>query len=102
MSPQVFGIGASELEFQGPLALKGLLPEEFDSTDGLGGSLPGDLLFDLEVDAILPDLLGSDLIGGFFVMLAQLPQAIPVGLFSAMADGEQFEIIREGFKDGVR
>ena len=79
-----------------------LLPGEFDGTDGFGGSLPGDLLFDLEVDAILPDLLGSDLIGGFFVMLAQLPQAIPVGLFSAMADGEQFEIIGEGFKDGVR
>lgn len=80
-----------------PLAFKGFFPENFDGANGLGGSLAGDSFGGLEVNAILADFLRGDLVGGFAVMLAELAEAGEVGLFGAGADGEQFEIIGEGF-----
>jgi hypothetical protein len=91
------GIGPDQFQFVRPLAFEGFFPEYFDGANGLGGSLAGNLLGDLEVNAILADFLGPDQLRGFAVMLAELAEAGEVSLFGAGADGEQFEIIGEGF-----
>jgi hypothetical protein len=72
-------------------------PEEFKGTDGLRGSLTGDLLDGLEMDAVLADLLGGKQIGGLGVELAELAKTSVVGLFGARADGQKLEIIGERF-----
>ena len=82
--------------------LEGFLPEQFDRADGLGGSLAGDLLVDLEMDAILADLFGRDQVGRAGVELAELAHTGVVSLFGAGADRQELEIIGEGIKDGVR
>jgi hypothetical protein len=50
-----------------------------------------------EVDAILADVLGAEQIGGFAVELAQLADTSVIGLFGAGADGQELEVIGEGF-----
>jgi hypothetical protein len=72
-----------------PGALEGFLPEKLDGADGLGGGGTGELLFVLEVDAILADLLRIKQVGGFTEVFAQLAQATPVGLFGAGLDGQE-------------
>jgi hypothetical protein len=83
-------VGAGQLDFMRPGAFEGFLPEDFDGADGLGGSLAGDFLFALEVDAILADVLRGDEVGRFAAELAQLADAGEVGLFGARADGQEF------------
>lgn len=56
-------IGADQFDFVGPDAFESFLPEDFEGADGLGGSLAGNLLNRLEMDAILADLLGGDQLG---------------------------------------
>jgi hypothetical protein len=72
-------------------------PEEFNGADGLGAGLAGDLLVGFEVDAILADVLGAEQIGGFAVELVQLADTSVIGLFGAGADGQELEVIGEGF-----
>ena len=84
------------MEFVGPDAFEGLLPEELEGADDLGGSLAGDFLCGLEMDAVLAELLGRNQIGRFGVELTELAQAGEVGLFGAGADGEELEVIGEG------
>lgn len=59
----VFEIGSDQHKFRGPASAQGLFPENLDGTNGLGGALPGNLLIDLEMDAILPNLFGGDQFG---------------------------------------
>jgi len=91
------GIGADQFQFGRPDAVERFFPEEFKGTDGLRGSLTGDLLVRLEMDAVLADLLGGEQIGGLGVELAELANTSVVSLFGARADGQQFEIIGERF-----
>jgi hypothetical protein len=91
------GIGADQLEFVGPDAFEGLFPEELEGADDLGGSLAGDFLLGLEMDAVLAELLGANQIGRFGVELTELTKAGKVGLFGAGADGEELEVVGEGF-----
>jgi hypothetical protein len=49
------------------------------------------------MDAILANVLGAELVGGFAVKLTELTDAGVVGLFGARADGQKFEVIGEGF-----
>ena len=51
----------------------------------------------LEMDAVLAELLGGDQVGGFAVELAELAEAGVVGLFGAGADGQELQVIGEGF-----
>jgi hypothetical protein len=51
------GIGADQFKFVRPLALEGFFPEELECADELGGSLAGDFLDRLEMDAVLADRL---------------------------------------------
>lgn len=90
-------IGANQLQFVRPNALEGFFPEEFDGADGLGTGLAGDLFVGLEVNAVLADLLGGNQLRGFTVELAELTEAGVVGRFGARTDGQEFEIIGEGF-----
>jgi hypothetical protein len=91
------GIGAGQLEFGGPDSLEGFFPEELEGADDLGAGLAGDLLFQFEMDAVLAELLGRDQLGGFGVELAELAQAGVIGLLGARADGQELEVIGEGF-----
>ncbi len=89
------GIGAHQFQFGRPGTFKGFFPEEFEGANDLGGSLTGDFLVGLEMDAILAELFGGDQLGGFVAELAQLANTGVIGLLGARADGQQFEVIGE-------
>ncbi len=56
------------------------------------------LLDRLKVDAVLADLLEGDQVGRApLVVFAELADTGEVGLFGAWADGQEFQIISEGF-----
>ena len=85
------------MQFVRPDAIEGFFPEESDRADGLRARLAGDLLVGLEMDAILADVLGREPIGGLAVKLAELPDAGVIGLLGAWADGQELQVIGEGF-----
>jgi len=89
------GVGADQIEFGGPDAFEGFLPEEFEGADDLGGGLAGDLLDGFEMDAVLAELLGGDELGGFGIKLGELAQAGEIGLLRARGDGEEGQIVGE-------
>ena len=91
------GIGADQVEFEWPEAFEGFFPEELEGANDLGGSLAGELLLGLEMNAILAELLGRDEVGGFAIELAQLADAGEVGPLGAGADGQEGEVIGERF-----
>lgn len=91
------GIGADQFQFVRPLPFESFLPEEFDGADGLGAGLAGGLLDGFEMNAVLADLFWGEQVGGAIVKLADLAQAGVIGLFGAWADGQELEIIGEGF-----
>lgn len=95
-------IGADQLNFSGPGATEGFLPEQLDGAQGLGGGLTGDFFVALEVNEVLAEFFGGDQVGGFAVELRELADAGEVGLFGARTDGQELEIVGEGIKDGVR
>ena len=95
-------VGAGQLDFGGPGPPEGFLPEELDGTEGLGGGLAGDLLDGLEMEEVLAELPGADLIGRSVEVFAQLTNAGEVSLFGAGADGQELQVLGEGIKDGVR
>ena len=81
----------------GPEPLECFFPEELESADGLGAGLAGDLFVGLEMNAILTNLLGADQFGRFAIELAELADAGVIGFFGAEADGQERQIIGEGF-----
>lgn len=91
------GIGPDHLHFRGPRALQSFFPEEFDGAQSLRGSLPCDFLFGFEVDEVLSEFLRIDQFGGFVVELAELAQATPVRFGRACTEGQESQIIGEGF-----
>jgi hypothetical protein len=76
--------------------VEGFLPKQFDGADGLGAGLAGDLLVDLEMDAILADLFGGKQLGGLGVKLTELADARVISLFGPWADGQELEVVSEG------
>jgi hypothetical protein len=90
-------VGPDQFDLGGPKTAQGFFPEELDGADGLGGGLAGDLLLALEEDEVLAQFFGGDLLGGFAVVVGQLPDAVPVGLLGALADGQELEVIGVGF-----
>jgi hypothetical protein len=90
-------IGANQFQFVGPDSFERLFPEEFDGADGLGAGLAGDFLVALEMDAILADVFGREPVGGFVIELTELADAGVVSLFGARADGQELQVIGEGF-----
>ena len=86
----------NQFQFVRPGTVEGFLPKQFDGADGLGAGLAGDLLVDLEMDAILADLFGGQQLGGFAVKLTELADARVVSLFGAWADGQELEVVGEG------
>ena len=80
-----------------PLPFKSFLPEEFDGAEGLGAGLAGGLLDGFEMNEVLADLFWAGQVGGTVVKLAELADTGVVGLFGAQADGQECEIIGEGF-----
>ena len=77
--------------------MEGLFPEDLDGANGLGAGLAGDLLAGLEMDAVLADVLGGKKIGGLVVKLTDLAEAGEIGLFRARTNGQQLEVVGEGF-----
>jgi hypothetical protein len=49
------------------------------------------------VDTVLADLLNGDPFGSAVVILAELADTGVIGLFGAGADGQELEVIGEGF-----
>jgi hypothetical protein len=91
------GIGASQFHFVGPGAAECLFPKELDGANGLGAGLAGDFLVGLEVNAVLADVLRGKEVRGLVVELADLAQASEIGLLGAGTNGQELEVVREGF-----
>jgi hypothetical protein len=91
------GVGAGQIQFVWPGAVEGFLPEELDGADGLGAGLAGDLLVGLEMDAVLAQVLGRKKIGGLAEELTELAQTGKIGLLGARTDGQELQVIGEGF-----
>ena len=96
------GIGADQCHLGGPGAAEGFLPEKLDGAEGLGGGRPGDLLDGLEMNEVLAELFGADLIGRTVEVFAELSNAGVVGLFGAGPDGQELQVVGEGIEDCVR
>jgi hypothetical protein len=92
---------AGEFQLGGPDALEGLLPEELDGAQGLRGSLAGEAPFGLEIDEILTELFGADLIGGALKVLGQVTDAGPVTLLAAGQEWQQGQVLGEAVQDCV-
>jgi hypothetical protein len=90
-------IGAGQFHFGRPRAAQGFFPEDFDGADGLGAGLAGYFFVLLEVDAVLAEVFGREQVRGLVVMLAELADTGVVSLFGARADGQQLQVIGEGF-----
>ena len=96
------GIGADQFHLGRPGTAKGFLPEKFDGAERLRGGLTGDLLDGLEMEEVLAELFGADLIGGAVEELTELADAGVVSLFGAGTDGQQRQVVGEGIEDCVR
>jgi hypothetical protein len=81
----------------GPGAAECLFPKELDGANGLGAGLAGDFLVGLEVNAVLADVLRGKEVRGLVVELADLAQASEIGLLGAGTNGQELEVVREGF-----
>ena len=86
------GVGPDELDLGRPGPAEGLLPEQLDGTDGLGGTGAGEAPFGLEVEEVLAQFLGGDVFGGATEVLAQLAHAGQVGLTAAGQQGQEAEV----------
>ena len=95
------GRSAGKLQLGGPGALEGFLPEEFDRAQSLSGSLAGKAPLGLEVDEILTELFGADLIGGAVKVFGQVAHAGPVTLLAAGLERQQGQIFGEAVQDCV-
>jgi hypothetical protein len=54
------------------------------------------------MEAILAEVLGRKQVGRLAVILADLPDAGVIGLPGAGSNGQQLQVIGEGFQDCVR
>jgi hypothetical protein len=91
------GVGAGQFHFGRPGAAQGFFPEELDGADGLGAGLAGDFFVLLEMDAVLAEVFGREQVRGLVVMLAELADTGVIGLLGARADGQELQVIGEGF-----
>jgi hypothetical protein len=68
----------------------------------LGGSLAGEAPFGLEIDEILTEFVGADLIGGAVKVFGQVTDAVPVTLLAAGQERQQGQVLGEAIQDCVR
>jgi len=81
--------------------LEGFLPEEFDRTERLSGTLAGEAPLGLEIDEVLTELLGADQVGRAVKVFGQLARASPVALLAAGLKRQQGQILGEAVQDCV-
>jgi hypothetical protein len=67
----------------------------------LGGSLAGEAPFGLEIDEILTELFGADLIGGAVKVLGQVTDAGPVTLLATRLERQQCQVVGKAVQDCV-
>jgi len=87
--------GEDVADLGGPGAAQGLLPEHLDGADGLGGGGTVEAPLSLEVEEVLAQLLGVDLLGGFVEVLGELSDAGEVGLLCPGQEGEEAQVVGE-------
>ena len=91
------GIGPSQFQFVRPDAAEGFFPKQLDGADGLSAGLAGDLLVGLQMDAVLAKVFGREQLRRAAVELTELADAGVISLFGARADGQELQVIGEGF-----
>lgn len=96
-----FWISTGKFELSWPSASQGFFPEDFNRTKGLGAGLASYFFVLFEMNEVLAKLFGRELIRRTVVILTDLAQAGVVSLLGAPTDGQQLEIVGEGFQDGV-
>ena len=88
--------GADDIQFMGPGAMEGDLPEDFDGTEGLVDGGIGELFDGLEVNEVRLDLLEGEKIGRGVEVLTELTDAGEVGILGAGKKSGEDEILLEG------
>jgi hypothetical protein len=86
------GGGADQFDFDGPGAAEGLFPEHLDGTEGLGGGGTGEATLGFEVEEVLAQFLGGDLLGSFVEVLTELADTGEVGLLGAGQQGQEAQV----------
>jgi hypothetical protein len=77
------GGGADQLDFGRPGTAEGFFPEQLEGADGLGGGGAGEVTFGLEVEKVVAQFFGGDLVGGLAVVLGEVADAGEVSLLGA-------------------
>jgi hypothetical protein len=95
------GCGAGKFQLGGPSALEGLLPEELDRAQSLSGTLAGEAPLGLEIDEILTEFFGGDLIGRAAKVFGELAHASPIALLATGLERQQGQILGEAVQDCV-
>lgn len=88
--------GTDDIQFMGPGATEGSLPEDFDGAEGLVDGGVGELFDGLEVNKVRLDLLEGEKIGRAVEMLSELTDAGEVGVLGAGKKSGQNENLLEG------
>ena len=90
------GLSADQFQFRGPNPPQGFLPKQFDRAKGLGGSLARDFLDTLQIDEILPQLLGADQVWSRLEILGPVANTGQVSFLGARGNGQKLQIFGEG------
>ena len=97
-----FRIGPGQFHLGGPGAAEGLLSEELDGAQRLGGALAGEVPLSLQIDEVLAQFLGADQVGRTVEVLGELTHAGPVTVLAAGLERQQGQIIGEAVQDCMR
>lgn len=90
-----FRRGANQLDLGGPGSAQGLLPEELEGAEGLGGTGPGEVPLDFEVQEVLAQFLGRDRLWGFAEVFGELAHTGQIRLLCAGEQGQEAEVFEE-------
>ena len=96
-----FWIGTGKFKLGWPSASQGFFPEHFDRTKGLGAGLASDLFVLFEINEVLAKLFGRELVRRTVVILTDLADTGVVGLLGSPTDGQELQVVGEGFQDGM-
>ncbi len=90
-----------QLQLRRPSPLEGLLPEELDGAEGLGGTLAGEAALGFQIDEVLAEFFGAEQVGRAAEVFGELPHTGPVTLLAARLKRQQGQIIGEALQDCV-
>jgi hypothetical protein len=89
------GGGADQFDLGRPGTAEGLLPEHLDGTDGLGRGGTGEATLSFEVEEVLAQFLGGDLLGSLVEVLGEVANTGQVADLGARLEREEPQVLGE-------